>query len=186
MIIGITGTLGAGKGTVVEYLKTKGFRHFSARAFFTEEVEKRRLPVNRDSMTMVANDLRATHGPGYFAETAVARAQAEGGDVVIESIRAIGEAEYLKTHGALLWAVDADIKTRYERITLRASETDTVSFDKFVSDEEREFANTDPVKQNIAGVIKMADAVFSNNGTEAELFAQVEEALKKAGFQAQV
>jgi len=41
IIIGITGTLGAGKGTVVEYLQEKGFRHYSARGFITKEVEKR-------------------------------------------------------------------------------------------------------------------------------------------------
>ena len=36
--IGITGTLGAGKGTIVEYLqKEKGFSHYSVRAFLTDE-----------------------------------------------------------------------------------------------------------------------------------------------------
>ena len=29
LIIGITGTLGAGKGTIVEYLREKGFRHLT-------------------------------------------------------------------------------------------------------------------------------------------------------------
>ena len=33
IIIGITGTLGAGKGTVVEYLKKKSFKHYSVRSF---------------------------------------------------------------------------------------------------------------------------------------------------------
>src|SRR6185503_9278842 len=138
MIIGITGTLGAGKGTVVEYLKNKGFRHFSARSFFVEEFNKRGLPVSRDTMVEVANDLRAKNGPGYFTQEAMKRAGAEGGDVVIESIRSIGEAEYLKAHGAALWAVDADIQKRYERIALRASETDKISFEKFKADEEKE------------------------------------------------
>jgi dephospho-CoA kinase len=179
MIIGITGTLGAGKGTVVEYLKTKGFKHFSARDFFTKEVARRGLPVSRDSMVLVANDLRALHGPGFFAESAIDYARERGGDVVVESIRSIGEAEYLKSHGAALWAVDADIQKRYERIFLRASETDKVSFEKFVEHEQREFTNTDPAKQNLSGVMKMADAVLVNNGTQEELFAQVEAILKK-------
>jgi dephospho-CoA kinase len=179
MIIGITGTNGAGKGTVVEYLKTKGFRHFSARSFFVEEIHKRGLPVNRDTMTQVANDLRAKFGPGYFTQKALKRAREEGGDVVIESVRSIGEAEYLKNNGALLWAVDADIHKRYERITRRASETDKVSFEKFVEDEKREMENEDPAKQNIAAVMKMADATLANDGTEAELAAQVDAALAR-------
>lgn len=183
MILGVTGTIGAGKGTVVEYLKTKGFKHFSARDFFTKEIVKRGLPVNRDSMVLVANDLRAQHGPGFFAESAVAYAAQEEGNVVVESIRSIGEAEYLKSKGAQLWAVDADKKVRYERVTRRASETDKITFEKFVTDEALEWNNSDPTKQNLQAVITMANHIFYNNGTQEELFAQVEEDLKKIAVQ---
>ncbi|MCX6713904.1 MAG: dephospho-CoA kinase, partial [Candidatus Vogelbacteria bacterium] len=62
MIIGITGTLGAGKGAVVDCLKIKGFKHYSVTAFITDEIIKRGLPVNRDKMVLVANDLRAQYG----------------------------------------------------------------------------------------------------------------------------
>jgi len=179
MIIGITGTLGAGKGTIGEYLATKyGFNYFSARDVWNEEIARRGLPSNRDTMTATANDLRAQHGSHYFAEGALARAQKLGGNAVFESIRTIGEAEYLKSHGALLWAVDADINKRYERIMLRASETDKVSFEKFVADEEREMRSDDPNKQNLAAVRNLADHIFYNNGTQEELFKQVEEVLK--------
>lgn len=38
-IIGITGTLGAGKGTVVDYLvKNKGFNHFSVGDYLIDEI----------------------------------------------------------------------------------------------------------------------------------------------------
>lgn len=180
MIIGITGTLGAGKGTVVEYLvKQKGFKHYSVRDFLNEEIARRGLVSNRDVMLATANDLRAIHGPGYISEQLLGKALADGSNAVIESIRSIGEAEYLTSHGALLWAVDADIKIRYERITKRASETDKVSFEKFVQDEQAEFANTDPAKPNLKAIIDMADAVFINKGTPDELFEQGEMALAK-------
>ena len=36
-IIGITGTLGAGKGTIVDYLvQKKGYVHYSVRSFIAE------------------------------------------------------------------------------------------------------------------------------------------------------
>lgn len=179
MIIGVTGTLGAGKGAVVEYLKTKGFTHYSARDFWNEEIARRGLVSNRDTMTEVANDLRSVHGADHFARTALERAQASGKDAVIESIRSVGEAEYLESHGAWIWAVNADIHTRYDRITKRASETDQVSFEKFHSDEVREMANDDPTKQNIQQVIESADWVFINDGSFEDLHAQIEEALAK-------
>lgn len=179
MIIGITGTLGAGKGTVVSYLEQKGFKHFSARTLFTEELQKRGSDINRDTMTALANEMRATHGPGFFAEAAIAYAKQHGGDIVAESIRTVGEAEYLKNHDAVLWAVDADREVRYHRIVDRASETDKVTFEEFVSHEERELRSDDPTKQNIAGVMALADHVFHNDSTQEELFLAVEEALKE-------
>ncbi|MBQ4206222.1 MAG: AAA family ATPase, partial [Bacteroidales bacterium] len=63
-IIGITGTLGAGKGTIVEYLiEKKGYVHYSVRAFLAEEIKRRGMEVNRDTLTMVANELRANNSP---------------------------------------------------------------------------------------------------------------------------
>ena len=42
IVIGITGTLGAGKGTIVDYLvKNKGFNHFSVRSFIAQEIQNR-------------------------------------------------------------------------------------------------------------------------------------------------
>jgi dephospho-CoA kinase len=180
MIIGITGTLGAGKGTVVEYLEQKGFKHFSARDVWNEEITRRGWVSNRDNMVLVANELRAQHGSDYFARRALEKVKEHGGDAVIESVRSIGEAEYIKQNGGVIWAVDADIHKRYERITSRQSETDKVTFAKFVEDEQKEWNNQDPTKQNLKAVIAMADVTLTNNGTQEELFAQVEAALSKA------
>lgn len=180
MIIGITGTLGAGKGTIVEYLKKKGFKHYSVRAFITEEIERRGMPVNRDNMVSVGNDLRAKHGSSYCVEQLYERAKKEKGDCVIESIRTPGEANALKKKGkSYLFAVDANPRTRYSRVTKRCTSTDNVSFDVFIENERREMTSTDPNKQNISKVIEMADFTFENNGTIGELNKKVEKVLAK-------
>lgn len=111
MIIGIAGTIGAGKGTVVDFLvKEKGFTHVSARMIWTRELEARGLPVNRDSMTKLANELRAEHGPAYFMEQALS-VKSDNSSVVIESVRTVGEVELLRRNGGVLLAVDADQKS---------------------------------------------------------------------------
>ena len=148
------------------------------RAFITEEIEKRGQEVNRDTLTAMGNELRAAHSPSYITDQLYERAKAEGKNAVIESVRTPGEIASLRQKGEFyLFAVDADRKIRYERIYLRGSETDHVSFETFVANEEREMTATDPNKQNLGECIKQADFVFMNDGTIAELHQQVEKVL---------
>ena len=178
-IIGITGTLGAGKGTIVDYLTdNKGFKHYSVRQFLIEEIEKQGLQVNRDTMTEVANKLRANHSPSYIIDQLYKTAVSNGGNAIIESIRTPGEIEFLKTRGNFhLIAVDADPRIRYDRISLRASETDHITFDTFIANEKREFTTSDPNKQNLSRCIKLANIVLHNNGSVEELHNKLENKL---------
>jgi dephospho-CoA kinase len=179
MIIGVTGTNGAGKGTVVEHLVSKGFKHYSARSFIVEEVKKRGLTIDRTTIREVANDLRKQHGPAYVILSLYEQALTNGGDAVVESVRTIGEVERLKKEGMVLFAVDADRKLRYERAIRRGSETDKVSFEEFCLQEDREMAQEEAWDMNVFGVMKMADKVFLNNGTIEDLHVQVDTALEK-------
>ncbi len=181
MIIGITGTIGAGKGTIVEYLiNKKGFKHYSARDFISEEVKQRKLEINRDTLTAVANDLRAKHSPQYVIEQLFYQAQKEGGNAVIESVRTPGEIAFLRKQPEFyLFAVDADPKLRFQRIKKRGSATDHIDFETFLANEKREMSTSDPNKQNLGKCIELADYVFHNDGSIEELFEQVEKVLKK-------
>ena len=67
--IGITGTNGAGKGTVVEYLvKEKGFSHYSVSGYLTQILKRRKKEINRDNMRELANEIRAKFGPEYIVK----------------------------------------------------------------------------------------------------------------------
>lgn len=179
MIIGVTGTIGAGKGTVVDYLvKEKGFIHLSVRDYLLGEIRHRGMEADdRSAMREVANELRATHGPSHIIEMLYERALEREEPALIESIRAIGEAEFLKGKGAMILAVDADRKLRYERISARGASTDHVDFDTWVVQEERELASTEPWDMNVIGVMRMADVRIENDGTLEELHAKVDAAI---------
>jgi len=180
MIIGITGTLAAGKGTIVEYLKSQGFKHYSVRDFLVEEIKKRGLVINRDSMVLVANDLRKKNSPSYLAEKIYKSAQKEDGNAVIESLRSVGEVEAIKEKkNFYLFSVNADINLRYKRAVSRGNETDKISFEKFVFQEKKEMENSDPTKGNIKRCMEMSDFKFENNGTIEELYKKVKKILEE-------
>lgn len=180
MIIGVTGTLGAGKGTIVEILKQKGFVHLSVRDFLIEEIQRRNLEINRDNMLLVANDLREKNSSSYIAEKLYEKAKNETKNCVIESLRSIGEIESLKNRGTFyLIGVDADIKKRYERIKQRQSVSDNVTFEKFIEDERKETTSEDPNKSNLLKCIKLADFKIINNGKLEDLKNEVDRIYKE-------
>ena len=181
IIIGITGTLGAGKGTIVEYLiKNKNFFHYSVRGYLIKEIQKRGLEVNRDSMVLVANDLRKKHNPAFIIDELFKEALEAGQNAIIESIRTPGEIDLLRTkNNFYLLAVDADMHVRYERIVSRKSETDNISFETFAENEKREMNNSDITKQNLSECIKRADFVINNGGTLEELEWQIDKIFNK-------
>lgn len=180
MIIGITGTDGAGKGTVVDYLVTKkGFSHYSSRALLLDQVLLAGIEPTRNELRMMGNKMRKEHGDDIIVQKAFEKITTDASQKsVIESIRALAEAITLKSHGALLLAVDADTHLRYERVQSRRSVSDQVTFEEFISHEELEKNDPDPHGMQKAKVIEMADYTIFNNGSVGELEAAVEEFLK--------
>ena len=176
MIIGITGTDGAGKGTVVDYLmREKGFTHYSSRDSIQKEVERQGLPVTRNQLRITGNEMREEFGDDIVVRHSLDRAFAEGkSSAVIESVRATAEAIFLKSHNVVLLAVDADIALRFERVQSRRSSTDGVTFEEFVAHEELEKNDTNPHGMQKAKVMEMADYTICNNGTLEELQSAVD------------
>ena len=182
IIIGITGTIGAGKGTIVEYLVQKyHFEHFSVRNYLTEILKFQGKDINRDTMTELANQLRAkNNSPSFIIEELYRRAHDSNANCIIESIRTVGEINKLREIGNFyLLAVDAEKKLRYERISQRNSVTDKIDFQTFLENEAREMQNNDENKQNIAGCIPLADYIFTNNTSLIELQHQIDAIINK-------
>lgn len=176
MLIGITGTDGSGKGTVVDYLVAqKGFTHYSARAIWMQIFAERNMEPSRSNMRLVANEMREKHGNDFVITHYLKKIESEKPEnAIIESIRAVAEAETLKAHGGILIAVDANQKLRYARVQERRSESDKVSFEQFVAHEELETNDPNPHGMQKQKVIAMADYIILNNDSFQELQSRIE------------
>ena len=182
MIIGIAGTIAAGKGAVVEYLKSKGFKHYSSSDTLKEILKERGNPLTRDYMSSLAEELLAKYKGGIL-ELNLERAEKGGEtDLVLEAIHRMSEADFVRSRDGKIIGVDADIRIRYERTIARGDgEKDAVTFEQFVEHSAREDEGKRQLTSNIKSVIDTADAVIQNNGTVEELQRQVDEVLEKIG-----
>lgn len=175
MLIGIVGLNGSGKDTIAKYLcKNYGFVHED----FGREIrgELKLLGKNyldRNEMISLANEYRTKFGHDYWARRLVKKHYSSE-NLVITSIRNPAEVDYLKTLGAVIIEIYADIQTRYDRTVLRvkndsATHGDIVSFEDFKNKEDRELQNNDPAKQQLLQCISMADYRLDNNGSIVQL-----------------
>jgi len=162
----VTGMNGAGKTELSGILCSHFFLgHYEVREFLEAERVKLNMPKGRDSLVWIANNLREKHGPECIMKSLSEKAISIRGSnpFLIESIRCVGEVEYLsKTFGNkfVLIGVDAPIETRYNRARRRGSQTDVVTFEKFCQQEKFEMEQRDPWKQNLSECMSLVHKEF--------------------------
>ena len=176
MIIGITGYNASGKDTVALYLTKRGFAHYSLSDEIREEAKKKKIKITRDNLIKLGNELRERFGPSILAER-VKNKLKQNQDYVITSIRNPAEAQALAEDPQfILIAVTADKKKRFELLKKRAKEEDPKTFEEFVAKEKME-ESSDPHKQQLHIIHKMAKITIKNDSTIDDLQAKVDKVL---------
>lgn len=180
MIIGLSGTLGAGKDTVAQYLVQKGFQHLSLSDFVREEARRRKIGLDRDSLRELANIMVEKSGGEILAKIAMSRKKKK--DLVLSSIRRIPEIDYLhKNKDFILIFVDAPIIIRYRRLRQRARVgDDTMSFKDFKAQEKLEMSGKSTQRLDLCK--KKADVLIDNSQTEKHLFKQIDKIITKEAY----
>jgi dCMP deaminase len=175
MLIGLTGRNAAGKGEVAKYLQTKSFYYYSLSDAIREEVRARRLPVSRETLIQVGNELRQRFGPSILADRIVELTQPDR-NYVIDSIRNPAEVAALRKacKEFKLIRVDAPLQARFDRTLARRRENDPVTFEAFVALDNRE-ASGDATSQNLVEVERLADEVLVNDASLDELRPKIDQ-----------
>ncbi len=194
MIIGLAGTLNAGKDSLGNLLaKQYGFLHIST-SDMIREMKRREYGDGAESL-LVRNDpyinkLRDERGPGFLVDAVYADWQADKKrypkGCIASAIRAIGEAETIHRLGGKIVFVDADPNIRYQRSIARMrDEGDNKTFDEFMAAERSEVdANpSDKSVQNLTAMKQMSDVIIDNNfGNVEDFLVAAERTLKSAGI----
>lgn len=177
MIIGLTGENCAGKSTVADYLKKKGFYYYSLSDIIREEVKAEGKAVTRENLIMKGNDLRAQFGPGILAQKVAQRVQADR-NYVIDSIRNPAEVDVLRKLGRFfMFYITAPPEVRFERVRARDREEDPRTFEAFLDIEKLEMENAEKTKQNLKQTFALADKTIINDAGFSELYDAVDLAL---------
>lgn len=190
-IIGLAGTNGAGKDSVGELLADRyGYWFFSFTELFRAECRRRGIEVIRAHTRMISIEWREQSGLATLVDRSMQTFNEAGGfarykGIVMSSLRHPAEAERIhELGGSVIW-VDADPRTRYDRIQAgreargRAGE-DNKTFEQFLQEEQDEMHRAPGAGEatlNTAAVKLLADVVIVNNADFTALHKAVATAL---------
>lgn len=174
MIIALTGTNAAGKGEVANILKEKGYNYYSLSDEIRAVATERGMELTRENLINTGNEFRAKEGAGVWAKRVLKKIK--GTNIIVDSVRHPDEVRELRKKRAVLIAVDADVKLRFERALKRGRVGAETRLEDFIRIEKEESTN-DKNKQQLLNTIKMADYTVLNNGSLEELKQKIEEIL---------
>jgi dephospho-CoA kinase len=167
VIICLTGMPGAGKSTVANSLKDKGFLVITMGDVIREEAIRLNLDLGDANLGKLMIKMRNEMGQGAIAELVIKRIKAEiggsasNGDpsvVIVDGIRSIAEVNALKRIGDVrLLAIHASADIRFVHMKKRARTDAPLAQNDFRERDSRELS------VGISEAIALADEAISNN-----------------------
>lgn len=178
IILGLTGPLASGKGTVAQYLKDN---HQAAVYRFStplrDVLDRAYLEQSRKNMQDLSLALRNTFGDDLLASIIAKDVTNDKNDIiVVDGVRRLPDIKYLRQLPDFhLVSVETEQKTRWERMTKRGENPDDEqkTFEQFQKDEQAE------AEQHIVEVAATAQFTLDNNGSYEDGEKQIEEILNK-------
>jgi len=155
---------GAGKSTIAEGLKSKGYEIINMGDAVRAEAKNRNLEPNGENLGKLMLELREKNGSGAVANLIKPQIQNSQSDViVIDGIRSNAEIQVLKNSGNLKTLfIHASSDTRFEYLTNRGRSDDPENRETFEKRDDRELG------VGISTSIALADETISNNSLTKE------------------
>jgi dephospho-CoA kinase len=164
LIVCLTGMPGAGKSTIADGLKTKGFEIINMGNAVRNEAKRRQLEPTGENLGKLMLELREKNGPGAVAELVKPEIENSRSTVIIiDGIRSYSEIEVLKKYGDVkLLAIHASTGTRFSFLQKRGRSDDPKTKQNFEERDDRE------LNVGISNPIALSDDAISNNNLSKE------------------
>ncbi len=177
IMIGLLGTIGAGKTTVSDYLVSKhDFYRVVMGNLVREVAKKESLELTRENLQEIQKRYRDNFGQEYFIKEAVEiLKKSNKNKLLIDGVRTPTDASEAKKAGAVIILIDAPKKVRFERLKARKREGDAQTFEKFLEQEKREWEML-YFKETLK---KYVDYKIDNSRSTKELYKKVDGLLGK-------
>jgi dephospho-CoA kinase len=179
MIIGLTGRIAAGKETLTQFLRDKGFVYLESSKILKDELTKRGKEITRANMQDLGDELREKHGAGAIMKLLLEIADKDKiKNYVFDSLRNAGESDFLSENAKdfILIGVDASQKLRFERIISRGKPSDPKTWEEFLEVDNRDFFDEkNPLGQQVGKVMENADFIIMNDGSLEDSMRKIEE-----------
>ena len=175
LIVCLTGMPGAGKSTIADGLKLKGYDIVNMGNAVREEAKKRNLEPSRSNLGKLMLELREKNGPGAVAELIKPQIELSTSNVIlIDGVRSNAEIEVLRTMGNVkLLAIHASTDTRFNFLQKRGRSDDPQTKEHFDERDNRELG------VGISNSIALSDYAISNIGlTKDELIESAYEIIQ--------
>lgn len=157
---------GAGKSTIAEGLKPKGYDIINMGNAVRKEAKKRNLESTRSNLGKLMLELREKNGPGAIAELIKSEIESSPSNVIlIDGVRSNDEIQVLRKFGIVkLLAIHASTDTRFDFLQKRGRSDDPQTKEHFEERDNRELG------VGISNSIALSDYAISNIGlTKDEL-----------------
>lgn len=159
LIVCLTGMPGAGKSTIADGLKSKGFDKITMGNAVREEAARRNIEPTGANLGKLMLELRDKNGPGAVAELIKDQiANSKSNVILIDGLRSIAEVEVLKKFGMVkILAIHASSDTRFKFLSGRGRSDAPNDRQDFVKRDSRE------IGVGMSESIALADETISNN-----------------------
>lgn len=186
-LIGLSGTLGAGKDVYAGHLVDEhGFLHVSTGDLLRDIARQKGLDTERPTLVELGVRLRSEYkSQGALVIKAIEKWHNEAenypGGLAVSGLRAVGEAQEVIDHSGIICFIDAPREVRYERIVQRQRDNEAMlTLDTFAARDESEI-NGDPHDEshpNLGAIKKMSHHIVMNLfANETLLFQDIDRRL---------